>query len=271
MRNESELEKLSHEARIKLIKMLISSNSGHPGGSLSIIEILIVLYFSVLNINQRSIKENDKFLLSKGHAAPALYTVLMLKGIVPNNYLKELRKLGSPLQGHPDERFLPQLDFSSGSLGQNLSVGVGYALAQKKLNLNTLTYVLLGDGELQEGQIWEAANSAAHYNLDNLTVIIDYNKLQLDGPIQDVMSLNDLNDKWKSFGFYVMEIDGHDIKQIKQALEIDSNKPKCVIAHTIKGKGISFMEDVIEWHSLHDPNSKIYLEKALNELGSVNI
>jgi transketolase len=267
--NVFELKKISRQIRITTLEMLRNSKSGHPGSSLSCVDILVALYYKVL---RKCGDSRDKFLLSKGHAAPALYSILIHMGEIQDQYKYMLRKGGSPLQGHPDERFLSRLDSSSGSLGQNLSIAVGIALGQKRKKSNHLTYILLGDGELQEGQVWEAAQSASHYKLDNLIAIVDNNRLQLDGPTEEIMALGDLQKKWNSFGWDTEVVDGHDFNELISALQKKSRSPKCVIANTIKGKGVSFMENAVEWHSIHDPEAAdSQLEKAINKLMEAGI
>jgi len=251
-----ELEALRERAveiRKDVINMLGRCGSGHPGGSLSAADIVTALYFKVLRINPENPRspERDRFVLSKGHAAPVLYAALAQKGFFPREELNTLRKLGSRLQGHPDMKKLPGVEMSTGSLGQGLSAANGMALAGKLDGIEYRVYVLLGDGELEEGQVWEAAMAAAHYKLDNLTAFVDHNKLQIDGPVEAVMSPEPVAEKWRAFGWDVQVIDGHDMGRILQAVEKAAavkGKPHMIIAETIKGKGVSFMENKAEWH-----------------------
>jgi transketolase len=247
------LKQKATEVRCELLRMIHAAESGHPGGSLSAADIVTALYFHVMNIDPANPKweDRDRFILSKGHACPVWYTALALRGYFPREELKTLRKFGSILQGHPDMKKVPGIDMTTGSLGQGLSCGVGMALAGNILNKDYQVYVVLGDGELNEGQIWEAAMCAARYKLGNLIAFVDYNKLQLDGPTEVVMPLEPLVDKWRSFNWYVDEIDGHDMNAILCAIEKAKDvpgKPHTIIAHTTKGKGVSFMEDEAGWH-----------------------
>ena len=243
---------------------------GHPGGSLSIADILTVLYFNELNIDEKNPKweDRDRLVLSKGHCAPALYSVLANRGFFDKKELKTLRKLGSFLQGHPDMKKTPGVDMTTGSLGQGLSSANGMAIAAKLDNKNYRVYCILGDGEIEEGQVWEAAMASNKYKLDNLCVIVDNNNLQIDGKIEDVMSPYPIDEKFRSFGFQIIKIDGNDIDEILKAFEVAKNvkgKPTCIIAKTIKGKGISFMENKAGWHG-KAPNKEEY-DKAVKELG----
>ncbi len=248
-----ELSKQARVIRKHILNMITEAKSGHPGGSLSAVELLTVLYFSAMNIDPKNSFDpnRDRFVLSKGHAAPVLYATLAERGYFSVEELSGLRKLGCRLQGHPDMKNIPGVDMSTGSLGQGLSAAVGMALAARIDKRNYRVFALLGDGELEEGQIWEAAMSAAHYKLANLTAIVDYNGLQIDGPVAEVMSPLPIPDKWKAFGWQVIEIDGHDIQAIHQALQqakASNDKPTAIIARTVKGKGISCMENVADWH-----------------------
>ena len=243
---------------------------GHPGGSLSIADILTVLYFNELNIDEKNPKweDRDRLVLSKGHCAPALYSVLANRGFFDKKELKTLRKLGSFLQGHPDMKKTPGVDMTTGSLGQGLSSANGMAIAAKLDNKSYRVYCILGDGEIEEGQIWEAAMASNKYKLDNLCVIVDNNNLQRDKKIEDVMSPYPIDEKFRSFGFQIIKIDGNDIDEILKAFEVAKNvkgKPTCIIAKTIKGKGISFMENEASWHG-KAPNKEEY-DKAVKELG----
>lgn len=247
----------------------IQHGSGHPGGSLSIADIMAVLYFDELNINEKDPNwgERDRLVLSKGHCSPALYAALSERGYFLKEDLKGFRNIKSKLQGHPNMNDVSGVDMSSGSLGQGLSVANGMAISAKLDNKSYRVYCILGDGELEEGQIWEAAMASNKYKLDNLCVIVDNNNLQIDGTIEEVMSSYPINEKFQNFGFNVIEIDGHDIEQIKQAFKEAKeikNKPTCIIAKTIKGKGVSFMENKAEWHG-KAPNQEEY-RQALSEL-----
>jgi len=260
----------ARQIRRDIINMLGQAGSGHTGGSLSASDILACLYFWEMNIDPQNPgwESRDRFVLSKGHAAPVLYSALAEKGFFPQDYLNRLRKLGSPLQGHPDMRKLPGVEASTGSLGQGISWAVGMALAGKMDKKPYRVYALLGDGEIEEGMVWEACMAAAHYKLDNLMAFVDNNGLQIDGRVAEVMSPLPIPDKFRAFGWEVLEIDGHDHRQIMQALNTArtvQNKPTAVIAHTIKGKGCSFMENRVEWHGVAPKPDEV--EKALAELG----
>ncbi len=247
------LEKTAKKIRKEIIEQVYRAGSGHPGGSLSIADILTVLYFYELNINTNNPKweDRDRFVLSKGHCAPALYSCLANKGFFSLEELKKFRQLNGCLQGHPDMKNIPGVDMTTGSLGQGLSCANGMAIAGKIDNKDYRVYCLLGDGEIEEGQIWEAAMSACKYKLDNLCVIIDNNDLQIDGTIDEVMSSKPIDEKFKSFGFQIIKIDGNDIDEIIKAFDVAKTikeKPTFIIAKTIKGKGVSFMENKVEWH-----------------------
>ena len=264
------LKKQAKLVRIEILKMLALAGSGHTGGSLSAADIVTVLYFSKMRHrpDEPNWKERDRFILSKGHAAPLLYAVLAMTGYFNISMLKTLRKLGSPLQGHPCSRVLPGVEISTGSLGQGLSVSNGIAIGMKIDNLSSRVYCLLGDGETQEGQVWEAAMTAAHYRLDNLCAIIDLNGLQIDGPVSKVKGIEPVAPKWSAFGWHVIEIDGHSMEEILNGLdeaEKVKEKPTMIIAHTIKGKGVSFFEGKVEYHGMAPTHEE--LEKALKELG----
>lgn len=263
------LKAICKDVRADIVKMTAAAGSGHPGGSLSSVELLTALYFNVLNHKpeEPNWPDRDRFILSKGHVCPVLYAVMARTGYFPVEELMTLRKFGSRLQGHPNVKVLPGLESSSGSLGQGLSIANGLALAAKLDNKSYRVYCLLGDGELQEGQIWEAMMTAAHYNLDNVCAIVDYNNLQIDGKCSEVMCLDPLIKKWESFNWHVIEIDGHDLEQVLKAYEEAAKhkgNPSVIIAHTTKGKGVSFMEDVAGWHG-KAPNQE-ELEKALQEI-----
>ena len=264
-----ELEVISKEIRKKIVEMIYHAKSGHPGGSLSIADILTVLYFEEMNIDVNNVKmpNRDRFVLSKGHAAPALYATLIEKGFLPKSLVTELRRFGSPLQGHPDLKKVDAIEMSTGSLGQGLSAANGMALSSKIFKPDFRVYTILGDGELQEGQCYEAAMAASHYKLDNLVAFIDNNNLQIDGDVDKVMSIYPLKDKFISFGWEVIEIDGHNFDEIKGALAKAREvkvKPTAIIAKTIKGKGVSFMENNAGWHG--KAPSKEEFELAMKEL-----
>ena len=263
------LKDISKKVRRNIIEQVYGANSGHPGSSLSCVEILTVLYFNQMDIDPQNPKmENrDKLVLSKGHASPALYSVLAQRGYFDIEELKEFRKLGSRLQGHPDLKKLPGVDMSAGSLGQGLSSACGMALGDKLNKNNNRVYCILGDGETEEGQIWEAAMTAAHYKLDNLCVVIDNNNLQIDGKIEDVVNPYPIDKKFESFGFEVLKCNGHDEQDLINTFEkakTIKGKPVVIIAKTIKGKGISYMEDKAEWHG-KAPNEEQF-KQAINEL-----
>lgn len=264
-----DLNQTAKEIRKSIVKMVHESKSGHPGGSLSAVEILTYLYFKEMDIDPKDPKkiDRDRFVLSKGHAAPVLYATLAKRGYFDKSLLSTLRKLNSPLQGHPDSKRLVGIDVSTGSLGQGVSNAVGLALGNKLDHSNGRIYTLLGDGEVQEGLVWEALMAASHYKLDNLIVIIDNNGLQIDGENKDVMNIDSLYKKLEAFYFNVLEIDGHNFNEIEEAFKsakCTSGVPTCIIAKTIKGKGISFMENQASWHGVA-PN-KEQLERALRDL-----
>lgn len=253
------IQKKCSKLRCQIINMIADAQSGHPGGSLSTVEILACLYHGKMNVDPKDpLKEDrDRFILSKGHAAPAIYAVLADMGYFSESELKNFRQLGSILQGHPDSKKVPGIEAATGSLGQGISIAVGMALGAKVKKSNIKVYTLLGDGELQEGQVWEACTAAAHFKLDNLTVIVDNNGLQIDGTNDEVMSLGNLKAKFEAFGFTCFEIDGHNIEQILNALNCDpAGKPKCIIARTVKGKGVSFMENQVGWHGKAPSNEE---------------
>jgi transketolase len=265
----TDLKSLARDMRVDIIRMIEAAGNGHPGGSLSVIDILTVLYWKFLKHDPKKPdwEERDRFILSKGHACPALYAVMAKRGYFPHDELLTLRKLGSPLQGHPDRMRLPGIEFSTGSLGQGLSVGVGMAIAAKMDKKNWKTYVVLGDGEFQEGQNWEAFMSAPKWKLDNLIVILDHNNGQIDGPVDQVMNIEPVADKLRSFNWDVQLIDGHDLGAIETALTNAHNgggKPQAIIAKTIKGKGVSFMENNIAWHG--NAPKKEDADKAVKEI-----
>ena len=248
------LKKKAQDLRVDILEMLCEAGSGHSGGTLSIADVFSYLYFSgELKLDPKNplMKDRDRVVLSKGHACPVLYAALIEKGYIDRSNLKTLRKYGSILQGHPDMKKVPGVEMSTGSLGQGLSAGVGMALGLRLDNLSSNVFVIIGDGEIEEGQIWEAAMAAAHYKLGNLIGILDKNGLQIDGFTKDIMNSEPVVDKWRAFGWYVIEINGHDFEEIdsaiKKAKEI-VNQPVMIIAHTIKGKGVSFMENQCGWH-----------------------
>jgi transketolase len=269
--NEIEVKELENKAkqiRRLIIQMLAKAGSGHPGGSLSSVDLLTVLFFKVMRHNPKDPEwsQRDRFHMSKGHCCPLWYALLAECGYFAKDKLLTLRQLGSCLQGHPDRR-TPGVSVASGSLGQGLSVSMGMALAGKMDKKDYRVYCLIGDGEIQEGNIWEAAMAASHYQCDNLCAILDYNGFQIDGKIEDILGLEPVVDKWKAFGWHTIEIDGHDIKEIWSSYEEAKNiklKPTIIIAHTIKGKGVSFMENAVCFHGCV-PN-KEETERALKEL-----
>ena len=271
MKNEeiNFLEKKAREVRRGIIEQVYKAQSGHPGGSLSIADILTVLYFKEMNIDEKNPKweERDRLVLSKGHCSPALYSCLANRGFFEREKLQTFRNIESKLQGHPDMNKVPGVDMTSGSLVNGLSCANGMAISGKMDKKDYRVYCILGDGEIEEGQIWEAAMASNKYKLDNLCVIVDNNNLQIDGTIEEVMSSYPIDSKFKSFGFQVINIDGHDIEEIIKAFEVAKNvkrKPTCIIAKTTKGKGVSFMENQVGWHG-KAPNEEQY-KKAMEEL-----
>ncbi|MBO4293120.1 MAG: transketolase [Clostridia bacterium] len=266
----NELEGIAKSVRQGIIEAVYSNKSGHPGGSLSIADVMTVLYFNQMNLDENNPKweDRDRLVLSKGHCAPALYSALANRGFFDVEKLKTFRNIESNLQGHPDMNKVPGVDMTSGSLGQGLSSANGMAIAGKMDNKDYRVYCVLGDGEIEEGQIWEAAMTSAKYKLDNLCVIVDNNNLQIDGTIEEVMSPYPIDEKFKSFGFQVINIDGHNIQEIIDAFDVAKNvkgKPTCIIAKTIKGKGVSFMENKAEWHG-KAPSEEEFCQ-AMQELG----
>ena len=265
-----ELEQKAKKIREDIVNQVYYAKSGHPGGSLSIADILTVLYFYELKINENNPywEERDRVVLSKGHCSPALYSCLANRGYFPVEDLKTFRNIDSYLQGHPDKNKVPGVDMTTGSLGQGLSAANGMAIAGKIDKKDYRVYCILGDGEIEEGQIWEAAMASKKYKLDNLCVIVDNNNLQIDGTIEEVMSSYPIDEKFRSFGFQVIHIDGHDIDEIIKAFEVAKNvkeKPTCIIAKTTKGKGISYMENQVGWHG-KAPNEEQH-KQAMTELG----
>lgn len=265
----AELQKIALECRRDIVRMVHHAGSGHPGGSLSAIDVLVVLYMRHMRIrlNEPHWRERDMFFLSKGHCTPAYYAALSARGFFPRSELMTFRDMNTRLQGHPSNTHLDCVDASSGSLGQGLSIANGAALEAKFDKLDSRYYVMIGDGEMQEGQVWEAAMSTAAYNLDNVCAILDDNEIQLDGPVKDILSIGDVHAKWESFGWNVIEIDGHNIQEIDDAFDKAKHhkaQPTMIISHTIKGKGVSFMENTAKFHGLAPTDEE--LEQALEEL-----
>jgi len=263
------LREMAKRLRRHVVSMTATAGSGHPGGSLSAADIITTLYFKVMRHNPKNPQwaHRDRFILSKGHAAPVLYAALAESGYLPVPELSTLRKLDSRLQGHTDRNLTPGVEMSAGSLGMGLSFGIGVALAARLDGRNYRTYVLLSDGECDEGQTWEAALSAAHFKLDNLTAIVDCNRIQLSGWTRDIMNLEPLNQKWQAFGWHTIDIDGHDFNQILAAFDearTRESTPTAIIAHTVKGKGVSFMENNVKFHGKAPTPEEA--EKALKEL-----
>ena len=265
--DKKQLQEKARQIRLDAVEMIAKAGSGHPGGSLSATDIMVALYYSKMALYEDPADERrDRFVLSKGHSNPPLYAILADKGDVPKDEMHYLRRLHHPFQGHPDSVKCPGIDCSTGSLGQGISVAVGMALGFKLKKMPNKVYAIVGDGEIQEGICWEAFMAAAHYKLDDLTVFIDKNGLQIDGTTDEVMSLGDLKAKMEAFGFAVDEIDGHDFDQILTALDkFTEGKPHCIIANTVKGKGVSFMENAVGWHG-KAPNAE-QLEQARKDLG----
>ena len=265
-----ELEGVARQIRADILNMVHRAGSGHPGGSLSAVEILTALYFTdIMRVSAASPDDpmRDRFILSKGHGAPVLYSTLCRKGFFDAKHLDGLRKLGSMLQGHPNADHMPGLDCSSGSLGQGLSIANGIALGFKKQGIDHRVYCLLGDGELQEGQIWEAALTAAQHNLSNVCAIVDNNHVQLDGRTRDIKVMEPLADKWRAFGWNVLEVDGHSLCELYNAYTSamrNNSSPTVIIAETVKGKGVSFMENQAAWHGVAP--DRVQLEQALAEI-----
>ena len=269
IKDVNELKNIANKVRKNIVTQVYTAKSGHPGGSLSCADILTVLYFNQMNIDEKDPKnkQRDRFVLSKGHCSPALYAVLAERGFFDKNKLTEFRNIKGDLQGHPDMNKVPGVDMTTGSLGQGLSVANGMALSSKLNHDGFRVYCLLGDGEIEEGQIWEAAMSSYKYKLDNLCVIVDNNNLQIDGKIADVKGLDNIEGKFKSFGFKTIVIDGNNIEQIIdsfQTAKMTKGIPTAIIAKTVKGKGVSFMEDKVAWHG-KAPNEEEY-KKAIEDL-----
>lgn len=268
--NVEELQGIARTTRRQIIEMITAAKSGHPGGSLSAVEILVTLYFDVLQHDPQNPHwpDRDRVILSKGHACPVLYSLMAQCGYTPADQLHTLRQLGSIYQGHPDVRFIPSLEASTGSLGQGVSVALGMGLAARLDGKPSRAYVIVGDGEIQEGQIWEAAMFGSYHKVDNVVCIVDYNRIQLDGFVKDIMDLEPLADKWRSFGWHTIEADGHSIEALQRAYKEAAEtkgKPTCIIAHTVKGKGVSFMENNPKYHGVA-PSEK-EKELALQEIG----
>ena len=265
-----ELKSIAKNMRRNILTMIYKAQSGHPGGSLSAVEIMTYLYFKEMNIDSPTGENRDRFVLSKGHGAPVLYAVLMEKGFIGKDLIPTLRQIDSKLQGHPHMRKLPGIEASTGSLGQGLSIANGMALAFKIDNKPNKVFVLLGDGELNEGMVWEAAMLANHYGLDNLTAVVDHNGLQIDGKNEDVMTIEPIDKKFEAFGWHVIKADGHDFGSLENAFEERKKikgKPAIIIAETIKGKGCSFMENKAGWHG-KAPNDEEFC-KAMQEMGDI--
>lgn len=268
--NIAELKKMTQTVRSDIVTMVSKAGSGHPGGSLSAAELMVGLYFGdIIKVDPQNPDWNgrDRFILSKGHVAPVLYSVLARKGFFPVEELWTLRRLGSSLQGHPHKQSTPGLDCSSGSLGQGLSISCGLGIGFMRQGMDNRVYCLLGDGELQEGQIWEAVMTGAQHKLDNVCAIVDYNHVQLDESVEEIKALGDLCAKWHDFGWNVIELDGHDMASVIRAFEMAKafkGKPSVLIANTVKGKGVSFMENDCNWHG-NAPSAE-QLEKALAEI-----
>jgi transketolase len=273
MRSIEELEQIAKDLRVSSLKMIAAANSGHPGGSLSSAELVTALYFAVLEmkVGEPTWSGRDRFIISKGHGVPTVYAALARAGCIDESELPRLRSIDSPLQGHPDHVRLPYIEAATGSLGQGLSVAVGMAMAEHLDKENDYRiYCLLGDGELQAGQVWEAAMSASKFKLGRLTAVVDYNKVQLDGHTRTIMDLEPLAAKFEAFGWDVLEIDGHDLRAVLPAFDAArsaDDKPTVIIAHTVKGKGVSFMEDTHAWHG-KAPNEE-ELSRAIAEIQGV--
>jgi transketolase len=264
-----EMQAIAKTMRREIIEMIGAAKSGHPGGSLSAVEILVTLYFDVMRHDPANPKwaDRDRFILSKGHAAPVLYTAMAQAGYTPVDQLNTLRKMGSIYQGHPDVRFLPSLEASTGSLGEGVSLALGMGFAARLNGSPSRTYVLLGDGESQEGQVWEGAMFGSFHKADNVVAVVDYNQIQLDGFVKDIMEVAPLADKWRAFGWHTLEVDGHNIPALqaafRQAVET-KGKPTAIVAHTVKGKGVSFMENNPKFHGTAPTPEEVKL--ALEEL-----
>lgn len=269
MRSTTELATIARKLRVDILKMIHAAGSGHPGGSLSTVELISTLYFKEMRytVGNPADPARDRFVLSKGHGVPTAYAALAHAGCIPEEELSGLRQLGSRLQGHPDHVRLPYMEAATGSLGQGLSVALGMAMGGRISPHDFRVYCLMGDGELQAGQVWEAAMAAGKFGTDSLTAIVDYNKVQLDGHTRDVMDLEPLGAKFETFGWHVLEIDGHDFEAIFAALDAakaETKRPSVIIAHTVKGKGVSFMEDTHAWHGKAPSDEE--LQRAIAEI-----
>ncbi len=267
--SREQLEKTAHDIRVDIVESLHCAGSGHPGGSLSIAEMLSVLYFHEMNAGPESLEDGDRdrFVLSKGHAAPAYYAALAERGYFSRERLKTLRQIDSFLQGHPDRKKVPGVDMSTGSLGQGISAAAGMACYGKKEGKNFRVYCIIGDGEMQEGEVWEALMASAHFKLSNFTVLLDRNGLQIDGCVQEVMSIHPIREKVEAFGWQVLEADGHDVEDLMRVLEEgrrNTETPTFIICETVKGKGVSFMENQAGWHGA--PISDEQYEQAMKDL-----
>ena len=263
------IEQAARQTREDAIRMVHAAKCGHPGGPLGMADFMATLFFGHLNLDQKNVtaEDRDRVILGNGHTCAGLYSLLSQKGLIPRDELLRFRKFGSPLQGHPHRNLELGIDMSTGSLGNGLSVGVGMAIAARLNNWNSRVYVTSSDGESQEGQIWEAATSAAHYNVGNLTVLVDFNNIQIDGVMREVMDVRDVRAKYESFGWHAVDVDGHDVEAIYNALSAAkevTDKPSAIVCHTKIGKGVSFMEDQASWHGVA-PNDE-QAEKALAEL-----
>ncbi|MCK5506602.1 MAG: transketolase [Thermodesulfovibrionia bacterium] len=266
-----ELKNIAGNVRINILHMLTKAGSGHTGGSLSAVDVAVAIYFSKMEFDPKNPlwEKRDRFIMSKGHAAPLIYAIMAEAGYFPKETIETLRKIESPLQGHPCCRTLPGIEVSTGSLGQGLSVANGMALGLKLDNNPARVYCIMGDGEIQEGQIWEAAMTAAHYKIDNICGVVDNNGLQIDGPVEKVMGIEPIHDKWASFGWHVIDIDGHNMEEILAALnesESVKGKPSVIIANTTKGKGVSFFENKVEYHGVAPSQEEF--EKAVKEINN---
>ncbi len=269
IKNVQDLKNIAKKIRVNILHMLTKAGSGHTGGSLSAVDIAVAIYFSKMNFDPKNPKwkGRDMFILSKGHAAPLLYAIMAEAGYFPIETVETLRKIESPLQGHPCCKSLAGIEVSTGSLGQGLSVANGMALGLRLDNNPAKVYCIMGDGEIQEGQIWEAAMTSAHYKIDNLCGVVDNNGLQIDGPVEKVMGIKPINDKWAAFGWHVIDIDGHNMEEILGALdeaETIKGKPTVIIANTTKGKGVSFFEDKVEYHGVAPSQEEF--DKAKKEI-----
>jgi transketolase len=266
-----ELKKVAKKIRVNILHMLTKSGSGHTGGSLSAADVAVAIYFSKMKFDPNNPKweERDRFIMSKGHAAPLIYAIMAEAGYFPMETIDTLRKIESPLQGHPCCQKLPGIEVSTGSLGQGLSVANGMALGLRLDSNPARVFCIMGDGEIQEGQIWEAAMTASHYKIDNLCGVVDYNGLQIDGPVEEVMNINPVHDKWEAFGWHVIDIDGHDMESIVRALDEAENtkgRPSVLIANTTKGKGSSIFEDKVEFHGVTPTQEEF--DKAVKEINN---